>query len=263
MKMELKISLLFGICGILAGIFIVPYQMENMNTYLEIDTQLLLEELPFPSFVLYLISGLQIGIISFVMSFIGLKLAVRTNLHIPILSAWFDTNKKVSISRKWMMYSIFYGVVGGVFLIVLDKHIFQPQIPLLADHIPSTSMIGLIAGILYGGIIEEVLLRLFFMSFLVWIFQKLFLKQRTTIPNYIYWLAIVTAAVFFAIGHFPATIALFGELNSILIIRSFLLNGLLGIVFGYLYWRKGLEYSIVSHMTTHVSMQLIAIPLLY
>ena len=34
--------------------------------------------------------------------------------------------------------------------------------------------------------------------------------------------------------------------------RTFLLNGIGGIGFGYLYWKRGLAYSICAHASTHV-----------
>ena len=121
----------------------------------------------------------------------------------------------------------------------------------------------MLAGIFYGGIFEEVLMRLLVMSLLVWVFHKIFTRKKENIPGWNYWLSIIIAASLFAAGHLPATTMFFGELTGILIFRCFLLNGIGGLFFGYLYWKKGLEYSIIAHMFTHVTMQLIFTPLFY
>jgi hypothetical protein len=48
-----------------------------------------------------------------------------------------------------------------------------------------------------------------------------------------------------------------------IIIRAFVLNGIGGIGFGYLFWKKGLAYSMVAHGVTHIFMQLIFMPLMF
>ena len=41
-------------------------------------------------------------------------------------------------------------------------------------------------------------------------------------------------------------------LTGPVIIRTVLLNGLLGTLYGWLYWRRGLEAGIMAHMASHV-----------
>ncbi|MFS1511603.1 CPBP family intramembrane glutamic endopeptidase [Chengkuizengella sp. SCS-71B] len=128
---------------------------------------------------------------------------------------------------------------------------------------PEFSFLGLLVGVLYGGVFEEILLRLFFMSLLIWIFQKIFKRNKGYLSNKYYWIAIVISAALFAAGHLPATEMLFGELTTNLIFRCFLLNGIGGLLFGYLYWKKGFEYVVLAHMVSHISLQLLFIPLFY
>jgi len=120
------------------------------------------------------------------------------------------------------------------------------QFPELASSPPVAVWKGSLT-FLYGGILEEVLLRLFVMSLLVWIFTRVWGK-RSPIPSIYYVCAIVLAAILFGLAHLPITSSLFGGLSPLLVIRALLGNGLLGIWFGYLYWKKGLEYAIAAHM---------------
>ncbi|WP_442961064.1 CPBP family glutamic-type intramembrane protease [Pseudogracilibacillus sp. SO30301A] len=56
-----------------------------------------------------------------------------------------------------------------------------------------------------------------------------------------FYIGIILATFLFGIGHLPAVAQTYGELSALLVVRTVLLNGLLGLWFGYLYWKKGLE----------------------
>jgi membrane protease YdiL (CAAX protease family) len=76
------------------------------------------------------------------------------------------------------------------------------------------------------------------------------------------WLAIIIAAVIFGIGHLPAVMAI-TTLTPLVIARTIVLNAVGGIIFGWLYWKKGLESSMISHFSAdlvlHVMLPLIAV----
>ena len=112
----------------------------------------------------------------------------------------------------------------------------------------------IIASILYGGIVEELLLRLFVMSLFAFIFWKLFYRKTPIeqIPPGIYITANILAAILFAAGHLPATAGAFGALTPLLIFRCFLLNGAFGIVFGWLYRKYGIQYAMLGHAGFHI-----------
>jgi len=52
--------------------------------------------------------------------------------------------------------------------------------------------------------------------------------------------------------HLPAVYALIGQLDNVVVGYIMAANTIGGIVFGWLYWRKGLETAMLAHMTTHV-----------
>ena len=62
-----------------------------------------------------------------------------------------------------------------------------------------------------------------------------------------YWTGIIVAAILFGVSHLPAAQQIFGVITPILFIRTIVSNGLLGIVFGYLFWKKGLEFAMIAH----------------
>ena len=94
------------------------------------------------------------------------------------------------------------------------------------------------------------------MSLFVWLFSKI----KRTVNGYAtdlgVWSAIVLVSVIFGLGHLPMT-ARFIELTPIVIARAIILNGIGGIVFGWLYWKKGLESAMVSHYSADITIHVV------
>ena len=109
----------------------------------------------------------------------------------------------------------------------------------------------IIGGLLVGGIVEEIMMRLFLMSLLVIIISKIFYKSKKEIPVRVYVIANIISAFLFALGHIPATI-LMTSITPVLLVRCFMLNGLLGMSFGYLYRKYGIEYAMIAHGFSHL-----------
>jgi hypothetical protein len=115
-------------------------------------------------------------------------------------------------------------------------------------------------GLLYGGIVEELLLRWGVMSLLVWIGWRLIQRGQGQAHPVLVWAAIILAAVLFGIGHLPAMAGMV-KLTPLIIFRTILLNALGGILFGWLYWRHNLESAMLAHAAGHVGFFLINLSL--
>lgn len=109
----------------------------------------------------------------------------------------------------------------------------------------------LLLGLLYGGIVEELLLRWGVMSLLAWIGWRIFQRGQGQVHPALVWAAITLAAVLFGVGHLPA-LANLVELTPLIIFRTILLNALGGMVFGWIYWRRSLEVAMVAHAAGHI-----------
>lgn len=162
---------------------------------------------------------------------------------------------------KWMPVSVITVVCGILF--AMDYWTFGKVLPqVAASYEAGTTIYRLdnwIASILYGGIVEEVLLRLFFMSVLAYLLWIIFFRKcsKEQIPSGVFAAANIISALLFAAGHLPATIGMFGGLSPVIILRCFLLNGGLGLVFGCFYWKYGIQYAMVGHMGCHIISKLI------
>lgn len=238
-----RLVVLFTILAILAGVAIIPYQMELMKDAYETA----LSGTSVPLQVVLLIGVLQTALFVFVASFVGLKFGEKVGLDAPIFRAWLYKSPVPPLSLRWILLGIIGSAIGTIAIVWLDKAVFAPYIPQFDEAKSIAWWKGLLA-IFYGGVVEETLARLLFMTLFVWLFVKMFKLSRERIPSYVFWTSIVLAALLFGAMHLPATSAALGHLTTVVILRALILNGLLGILFGYLYWKKGLEYAFISHL---------------
>lgn len=155
---------------------------------------------------------------------------------------------------------IFAGVTAG--LLVADYWVsggIYPQIKEVTEV--GVTLSSIIASVLYGGIIEEIMMRLFLMSLIIFIVWKIFFRKKTKeeIPTAVFVVVNILIALVFAAGHLPATVSMFVELTPYLLVRCFLLNGIGGILFGNLYRKHGIQYAILCHMGAHIISKLVFI----
>lgn len=245
---DLKTSLIFTAIGVIASMLAVLYQM---GLFTETMKQQLIAQLGSLE-ALILIGMLQGAVLTFMATFIGLKSARRVNLRLN-----FNFDKQALITATLI------GLAAAIIITLSDRFIFGQYLPPnLTTY--TFSPLYLLTGILYGGIIEEILLRLFVMSLLVLILWQVLARSRDrlAIPDWIYVAAIILAAVLFAAGHLPITFQVLGN-SAPIITRALVLNSVGGLGYGFLYWKKGLAYAMVAHAATHVFMQLILLPLLF
>ena len=116
---------------------------------------------------------------------------------------------------------------------------------------------GLLASF-YGGIGEELLMRLFVMNLIVWLFSKILKKDDIKNNRPVIWISIILSAIIFGIGHLPAT-TLYTSLTPIVVSRALLLNGLGAIVFGWLFWKRGLLPAIVAHFSADIVLHVLLV----
>ncbi len=108
-------------------------------------------------------------------------------------------------------------------------------------------------GVLYGGLTEEVLLRWGLMSLVVWSASRLVRLAGDAggrARDGVVWFGIAASAAVFALGHLPA-LGQSVELNGPIVARTLGLNGLAGLAYGWLFWRRSLESAMLAHATTH------------
>lgn len=168
-----------------------------------------------------------------------------------ILSEKVGLMRPFRLEKKPLLISLIVSLIGGAVL-SLDAWTFARWIPGLDYHDAGHfDLPTWIASVLYGGIVEEVMMRLFLMSLLALLMWKIFFRKRESVPTGAFVAANIIAALLFAAGHLPSTAMLFGTLTPMLLFRCFLLNGAFGLIFGRLYRRYGIQYAMLAHMLFH------------
>lgn len=242
MKKALKFTLALLPIALVAGYFVTVYQLEMLDDAILVPV---LEQLG-SVWVLVAISMIQTVGYAAVCGFVGCLLANSLGLWRPIRFEKAPLLKAAGLS-----------LVGGI-IFSLDKWTFGRWIPEVgASYEAPITLNNWLGSVLYGGMVEELMLRLFFMSLLAWLIWKIFFRREEKVPVKVLVAANVVAALLFAAGHLPATLVLFGELTPMILLRCFLLNGSFGLLFGYLYRKFGIQYAMVSHATFHIVNKLI------
>jgi len=158
--------------------------------------------------------------------------------------------------RSHILPSVSFGVLGAILVKALDVWYFIPRIPGFSSVISQTTgWKGFLASF-YGGITEEILSRLFFLTLLAWIFSWLSHTNNQQPSPTAMWIAILGSAILFGLGHLPATLVN-NQFSLIILARAIVLNGVPGTIFGYLYWKRGLESSMMSHFSSDLIVHVI------
>lgn len=121
--------------------------------------------------VLMLVSIVQTGFGSFFLAWGGTAAGRKLGVGSPMIEAWLS-KRKISIDKSFGTAALL-GILGGLLVIMLDA-VFAPHMPALIRNAPPqpTPFQGLLASF-YGGISEEVLMRLGATTMAAWLVAKI------------------------------------------------------------------------------------------
>lgn len=219
--------------GVLGAAAVIPYAFTIQRP--------LLEASPLSLPVIALISIAQSAVLLAFATYVGLRLQRATG---------FRVMPEVPFVRLALVLG-----VAAAFLIVLSEQLFVALTPYagVAGEVLPTWWQGLLAS-LYGGVAEEILLRLFLMTLFAWILMRTL--KRDALSPAVAWSASILAAVVFGLGHLPTMAALM-PLSAIVIIRTVTLNAIGGIIFGWLYWKRGLVAAMLAHFSADIVLHVV------
>jgi membrane protease YdiL (CAAX protease family) len=236
--------------AIIATILLLPYALEVQSSAID------LTKLPIPWPLVLTLQVVQNAILFAIAIFGGLFFAGRVGLGTPILDSVSRGEPVADRVRAILPLSIILGVVSTSVVLGLEFFYFQPAMlkelgetatALNLQTSQPAAWQGFLASF-YGGIAEEILLRLFVMSFFVWLGRFISKTSDGRPTKGIFWIANILAAVLFGLGHLPA-VSLLVPLTTLVVIRTVILNGLIGIACGWLFWKRGLEAAMISHFS--------------
>ena len=243
-----KTLLFFAVVGLIGGYAVGLYQLESFPSEM-------LQELydqGLNDMLMGLVTAMQSAGYGLILGAAGIWLGKKVGL-------WKDERY---ITKNPLLAAIIISIVGGLALILPDLMFFGKYEQALLDvYAIKPTIPYLLATVTYGAVIEEVMLRLFMMSLVAFVLHLIFERKRETVSTAVLVAANVISALLFAAGHLPVNDMMFG-LTPVIVFRCFLLNGVFGLAFGWLYRRFGLRYAMIAHGGCHVVSKLIWILLI-
>lgn len=244
---HLKLALLLGVAGTLATLALSPYLMALMPLKFAL--------LPVPLWVVLGAQALQAGVLCWLLGWLGLFLGARHRLDAPWLRTWvYRQPREAGRQSHWWLAAVL-GAVSALVVIGIDL-IGSPWHATDAHAALDSAWRGGLASF-YGSIVEETECRLFLVSLFVWLLAW---TSRRQARSWMFVVAIVLAALLFGASHLPAAFATGMAHTPLLIGRIVLLNAVVGVVSGTLFWKYGLEHAMLAHfcadLVLHVAMPL-------
>ena len=192
---------------------------------------------------------------------IGLLLAFRVGLGLPFVEGWIANSPLQGRFGKVALTALVTAIVlTGVGLGV--RYLTAPMIQTAfeAQNIPISALgktgqvpwWALLSGALSAGIGEEIGFRLGLLTILVGIVGWFWHDDTGRIKPVGFWLANLVVAALFGVFHLTNLSAAGLPLMTGLIIRAIFGNGLLALIFGWLYQRYGLESAMLTHFLLDV-----------
>lgn len=235
---QVRLALFWAAIGTLASFLAIPYELDLFSTKIH-NSHL-------PLALLFCLQGVQVFLLLLVVVWVGLTAGSRIGLDSPIARAFIYGEPRRAWSRKPLAMASALGVVIGIAM-----HLGLGGIPRIA------AWKGFLVAF-YGGVAEELFLRLCAMSLLTWIGWRLCERSQALPRSTVYWAANILAALLFGAGHLPAAASVW-TLTPSLVARVILVNAGGGVVYGAIFWRWGIEYAMVSHFLTDVVLHAILV----
>ena len=203
--------------------------------------------IPVPLWLLTVASLGQTGVFIALAVWAGTALSGAVGLRAPTFEAFVTSRPLWPALRGQVAPSLIAGACSGALLLAFNR--YAPPALAAAQERFNPSLAG---RVLYGGVTEELLLRWGLMTTLVWLTWRFVQRRRGAPGAAALWFGIVVSALLFGAGHLPAATALVGDLSAGVVTYVVGANTAFGILFGYLFWRYGLEAAMIAHATAHV-----------
>lgn len=239
-----KIFIVLLSASMIAVLMVFPYTLAISPSLAQIFSPTVLIGVFVQSLLLYSIA-----------IFLGLILAKRVGFGLPLLEGFFKNINTGIFLKNYFLFSVIAGVLGGILVVLLSFIFPELSITFLKIEMSVSTWKRFFASF-YGGVGEEIFLRLFVMTLFVWLASRLIRTSDGKPKKIVVWVSIILSSVLFGLGHLGVT----GDMTDItseVVLRAVLLNGVVGVIFSWLYWKKGLESAIIAHFSADIVIHVI------
>lgn len=207
-------------------------------------------ESPIPLPALLGLALLQNSVLMGIIIAVGLLLTAKLGLPgTPLIDDWLSGKGIGERLRSIIQPALMTGFGVGCAVLLLFYLLLQKELPQLPlGKAASMEVWKRLLICFYGGITEEILMRIFLFSLLAWIFSKVWRSSDGTLAPQALWVATIILALLFGLGHLASVIPLM-PITFNIVLGALLLNGIASVAFTSIYLRRGLEASILAHFT--------------
>ncbi|MBN2085401.1 MAG: CPBP family intramembrane metalloprotease [Anaerolineales bacterium] len=269
-KYQWRTLILFSLLAIPLGLAVLPYSItvsgSGMTAQLPENTSLSPEAMQavFVATMILITLG-QAVLINIPLTALGLLFAKWTGLDAPYIRAWLYRQPKPAGLGRAMLIAAAAGAAAGGLVLGLNIYIFDP---LLAKSMAAAGITipdirwtwweGLLASI-SAAFNEEIWLRLFLLNGLAWLGGLLFGKKTGRPALALLWTANVLSALAFGALHISNLVVIGLPVDIVTVSSVLILNGIIGLLFGWLYWKHGLESAMVSHFAADLILKVVLV----
>lgn len=212
-----------------------------------------LGNIPIPLRRILLLSLAQYAVLGAISAALGLLFSNAIGLGAPLLERALAGEDNSAALTAQLPLAIGLGVAVAILIVLLDRFFFRSLIPPeVNQQLANVALWKRFLVCFYGGINEEILTRLFLFSTTAWVLGQIWHAPDGLPSDGAFWAANIAAALVFGLFHLPATASL-TQLSPMIVVRAIVLNGIAGIVFGYLFW----QYSLIAAMLAHFSADIV------
>ncbi|MDW7733724.1 MAG: CPBP family glutamic-type intramembrane protease [Methanolobus sp.] len=183
----------------------------------------------------------------------GIFLGKRVGLRTPVLESLFRGRGLPAGFYSSLKLSMLLGIVAGTSIFAFDRFVFSAFGEPFTVLLSSPPLWQRFLYSFYAGIVEEIVLRFFLVTLLVWISWKIKRTPENLPTDAGVWLSILVVSTIYSVGHI-SRLSSSVDSNPMPILGIVLLSLVTGCIFGWLYWKKGLESSIIANLAATLTL---------
>ena len=211
-----------------------------------------------PDSLLLLATFLQAFLLTAIAAFFGHMLSRRTGLGTPVIENIVYKGQGTKLRPGYhVLVPALIGLIFALIMIFADLMMIKLfQIEAAEGAQAPVWWRGLSAS-LYGGLSEEIMMRLFAMNLIIFLFNSIGKNSEKKSSAGKVVTAMILSSVIFGIGHLAAAFAV-GTATPGFVARTLILNFIPGMAFGWLYWRRSLISAMIAYFAADIVLHVVA-----
>lgn len=242
---DFKVAVIWGIAAGLCAAALFPHLMQVTPDRFESELV--------PPAVQAVSQGMQAALLMGLTAFAGLRMGYRVRLGSPLVQQLINRRPYRAWRMQWLWQSLLFGVLAGAGAVTTSA-LFDVWAPASAGaSVAAPTPFNAFWVSMYDGVAGEIQLRLFLMTLLVWLYAR---PQKAMPSSWVYVAAIVVAGIFPSLSYASIPHAVL-QLEPTAVARFVTLNAIGGVVFGWMYWKRGFEMAVTTHFSTALVLHII------